>query len=113
MAFGWTAATWAMIGAVAGAGVSLYNGQQAAAGQKKALDMQNQANADAKSAALKQEQAAEESNNKANQKSADTKSILEAAGASGKAGVSSTMLTGPSGVDLEKLQLGKNTLLGS
>jgi hypothetical protein len=46
-------------------------------------------------------------------KKPDTNAILSAAEQAGKAGASSTMLTGTSGVDVSQLGLGKkNTLLG-
>ena len=57
--------------------------------------------------------AAEEAANKADRKSPDTTALLSAAEQAGRAGVSSTMLTGPSGVDPSRLTLGKSTLLGS
>lgn len=79
---------------------------------KAALKQQESAQQDAKSAALKQEKAADEANNAANRKSPDTNALLSAAMNSGKTGISSTMLTGSSGVDPNKLQLGRSNLLG-
>lgn len=56
--------------------------------------------------------AADEANNKANQKRANSSSLLSSNQQAAKAGQSGTMLTGPSGVDPSVLQLGKTTLLG-
>lgn len=91
--------------AVAGTAYSIYSGERAADAQKKAQD-------EAKANALKQEKAADEATNRANQKKPDTMAILDAASQSSKAGAASTMLTGPMGVDPSALTLGKNTLLG-
>lgn len=91
--------------AVAGAVVSYQNGQD----QKKAAksaQAQAQANAD------KQEKAADQATNRANQKKPDTGAILDAATQAGKGGASGTMLTGAQGIDPNMLSLGKNTLLG-
>lgn len=78
--------------------------RQAAQAEKEAQQLK--ANVD------KQEKASEMAANRANQKSPDTGSILDAARQAGKSGVSGTMLTGPAGVDPALLSLGKNTLLG-
>ncbi|HNF92749.1 MAG TPA: hypothetical protein PKZ67_11160 [Accumulibacter sp.] len=78
--------------------------RQAAQAEKEAQQLK--ANVD------KQEKASEMAANRANQKSPDTRSILDAARQAGKSGVSGTMLTGPAGVDPALLSLGKNTLLG-
>lgn len=91
--------------AVAGTVISYVNGQE----QKKAAEnaaRQAQANAD------RQARQADEAFNRANQKKPDTSAILAAAQQAGKAGASGTMLTGPQGVDVNALSLGKNTLLG-
>lgn len=104
---GATTATWVMAAAAAaGTVVSYQNGQD----QKKAAEKASQ---QAQANALKQEKAADEANNRANQKRANTAGILDAAMQSGKAGASGTMLTGPQGIDPNLLNLGKTTLLGS
>lgn len=92
--------------AVAGTAVAFKNGQD----QKKAASAAAQ---QAKDNANKQERAADEANNRANQKRADTAGAMDAALQTGKAGASGTMLTGPQGVDPSTLNLGKSTLLGS
>lgn len=56
--------------------------------------------------------AADEANNKANQKRANSSALLSSNEMAAKAGQSGTMLTGPAGVDPSALQLGKTTLLG-
>ena len=99
------ATTVAAIAAVAGTAYSIYSGERNASAQANAQK-------DAKSAALKQEQAAEEANNRANQKRPDTMAILDAAKQSGNSGASGTTLTGAQGVDPGALNLGKSTLLG-
>lgn len=91
--------------AAAGTGYSIYSGERAASAQR---DAQQQA----KDAAVKQENAANEANNRANQKKPDITSILSAAQNAAKGGVGSTMLTGPTGVDTGSA-LGKSSLLGS
>ena len=105
-----TATTVAM-GAMAAAGVAgvVMSHQQGKSQKKAAANAAQQAQANA----AKQERAADEANNRANQKRPDTMALLDAAQQAGKAGVSGTMLTGPQGIDPNALSLGKNTLLGS
>jgi len=90
---------------VATVAASIYSGNKQADAAKDA-SRQAQANAD------KQMKAADEANNRANQKAPDTRSILDAAKLAGRGGASGTMLTGPQGVDPNQLSLGKSTLLG-
>ncbi len=99
------AVTAIAVASVAGVANSIYQGNKQASAQKKAAS-RAQANAD------KQAKAADEANNRANQKRPDTMALLDAASQSGKSGASSTMLTGPAGIDTGALTLGKNTLLG-
>ncbi len=100
-----TAVGVAAYGALATTALTAYQGQQARIGQTRAADM---AGRDASLTA----QRAEEATNRANAKSPDVAAALSAALLSGKMGNSSTMLTGPQGVDPSKLLLGKSTLLG-
>ncbi len=95
----------AAVAAVASVGYSIYSGERAA-------DAQQQAQSEARANAEKQATAADQANNKVNQKKPDTSAILSAAGQAGKSGESGTMLTGPAGVAANTLNLGKNTLLG-
>lgn len=75
---------------------------------------QNQRSAQRQSLRTAEDQtnAAEQANNKANQKRPDVAGALASAMLAGKAGSSGTMLTGPGGIDPNALQLGKSTLLG-
>lgn len=108
MSFGISAATWAMVAAATTvAGVYVQNENA-----RKANDIQQQAMNNAKQAALKQEAASDQAYNKANAKTPDIASIMSGASQSARAGGGGTMLTGPQGVDMSALNLGKNTLLG-
>ena len=88
--------------AIASAAAAYDNSRQ----QKKAAEQ-------AANNARRQEKAAEEANNRTNQHKPDTNALLDAAQQAGKAGASSTMLTGTQGVGTGALPLSKNTLLGS
>jgi hypothetical protein len=100
-----TLSTIATVASIAGAAYSIYSGERASKAQESA---QNQARANAD----RQAAAADQALNRANQKHPDASAILSAAGQAGRAGPSSTMLTGPAGVTPDMLNLGKNTLLG-
>lgn len=106
MSFGWTATTWMAIAVGTQAAVTAYSADQS---RKNA----NQANDQAKAAALKNQQAQDEATNRANGKTPDITAMMAANTLAGKAGASGTMLTGPQGVDPSLLALGKNTPLGS
>lgn len=97
------AAAW--VAAAVGTVASIQSSQKQASAQKKAA-AQAQANAD------RQAKAAEEADNRANQKRANPAAALDSALMSSRSGASSTMLTGPQGVNPGSLQLGKTTLLG-
>jgi hypothetical protein len=101
--------------------------QEQAAAQLRATALTNDLNmkaasqaADAQKEALSAQVAAAdrlykqqtEAMNKANQKQPDTAAITAENKANGKSGQSGTMLTGPTGIDMNSLLLGKNTLLG-
>lgn len=90
---------------VISAGTAAYSADQQRKNAHAAADQQKQL-------AKEQESAADQQLNAANQKKPDTSAILSAIQQQGKGGVSGTMLTGPQGIDLSQLQLGKNTLLG-
>lgn len=106
-------AVTAVVATVATTAYSIYNGQQQAKAQAKAAQ-QAQANAD-RQAAL-----ADQQFNSANQKKPNVAGLLAAnsgggggpGAGGGTPGVAGTMLTGPAGVDLGTLNLGKSTLLG-
>ena len=85
---------------------SSYRNQQKQ--QKKQLALQRQANADAQQRAKMAQDRADMEQNKANRKKADVGAIQQQEAAMG----GGTMLTGTTGVDPNKLNLGGNTLLG-
>jgi uncharacterized protein (UPF0333 family) len=87
-------------------GYTIYQGERANALQQKAA-------ADAKAAATKQADLADQANNKANGKRPDVGAMLAGNAQTAMQGGGSTMLTGPAGVSPTSLSLGKNTLLGS
>lgn len=102
-----------MITAVAAmVAVSAYSAYSSNQNANKSLKAQNAAQDEARQNAAKQEKAADEATNANNMKSPDTGAMMSAALQAGRGGVSSTMLTGASGIDPNKLNLGKNTLLG-
>lgn len=103
--FGWTAATWSLIGTAFSAATTIASADQ----QRHAA---NQANDQAVAAAKANAQQADEAFNRANAKSPDTAAMLSANLAAGKQGASGTMLTGPGGVDPSTLLLGRSSLLG-
>ena len=91
---------------------SVYQGQQGAKQQKRALKAQQQAQEQAEAQAISEQRRAEMETNKANRKTPDIEAIL---GGERTAGPGATMLTGPTGVDPNQLvlgKLGKKTLLG-
>ena len=99
--------------AAVGVGYSIYSGEKQRQQQERQLDMQRDANEQAKADAKKAEDRADIEQNRANRKKADVAAVQskeEQAALSGPAG---TMLTGNQGVDPDKLKLGGNTLLGS
>jgi hypothetical protein len=91
--------------AVVATGYSIYQGQQAAKAQEQAA---RQATAQA----TRQADMADQANNRANKKKPNVAGMLDANQQGAAAGGGSTMLTGPGGIDMGSLTLGKNTLLG-
>ena len=100
------------VAAVASTAYSLYSGERAAEKQQEALGQQRTAQAEAKTAAEKQQATAEQNVNRANAKQPDAGAILSQASQAAKGGPAGTMLTGPMGVNTADLNLGKSTLLG-
>jgi acyl-coenzyme A synthetase/AMP-(fatty) acid ligase len=94
-----------LIAAAASAGAAAYSANKQAGAQE---DANRTATANAKATA----KAADEASNKANQKQPDAGAMLSANLTAGKAGQSSTLLTGAGGIDPNSLTLGKTTLLG-
>jgi hypothetical protein len=105
-AFGWTAATWMAISAGVSATAAVASTVQSADASRRQAHT-------AVDAAKVNAQQADEANNRANAKSPDSAAMMASNALAGKAGQSSTMLTGPSGIDPNSLLLGKNTPLGS
>jgi uncharacterized protein HemX len=97
----------------AGVGAGIYAGQKQQGVQQAALVRQTQAQQQAEANALSTERKSEVAQNAVNQKTPDVTAILKRAAAMGSSGLSSTMLTGPAGVNTSNLSLGKSTLLGS
>ncbi len=100
------------VAAATTAAYTIYSGERAADKQNEALQQQRQAQAEAKTAAEKQQATAEQNVNKANSKTPDAGAIMSAASQAAKGGPAGTMLTGPQGVNTADLNLGKSTLLG-
>ena len=91
--------------AATGTGYSIYEGERNANMQDRS---QRQALANSRAAA----RAADEANNRANQKRPNANAILASARQAARGGMGSTLLTGPQGVNPGELSLGKSTLLG-
>ena len=100
------------IAAVASTGYSIYQGEQQKKAQRKQLALQSQANEDARKQAKAQADKADMEYNKANRQTADVGAIGDESKLMSKGGAAGTMLTGNMGIDPNKLNLGKSTLLG-
>ena len=100
-------ATSAIVAAVSVAGTA-YSAIQA----EKQASAQKKAQKQAQAAAQAQATQADKEFNAANRKTPDIGSMLAGNQRDAMSGGSSTMLTGPSGVDTKSLTLGKSTLLG-
>lgn len=96
---------WVAVAAVVTTGVSTINAVQARKDQKKA-------NAQALRNAALTAAESDRAINKANAKAPDSAAALANAIRAGKTGNSSTMLTGPGGIDPATLTLGKTSSLG-
>lgn len=114
---------YALAPATGGASLALYTAAGAAAGnalidkpqklQEESIQAQKTAAEQATVQANKQATLAEQANNRANAKTPDIGAMMSSNEQAAKGGQSSTMLTGPQGVDMSQLNLGKNTLLGA
>lgn len=98
--------------AVGSTAYGIYAGQKNQASQKKALALQTQSQQQAEANSLSTERQAAVAQNAANQQTPNVAAILARAATMGNNGLSSTMLTGPTGVT-SGMNLGKSTLLGS
>ena len=79
---------------------------------KKQMEMQRQANLEARQRAKEAKERAQIDQNKANRKKADVSALSQKEEQAALTGPAGTMLTGNQGIDPEKLKLGGNTLLG-
>lgn len=95
-----------------GVGVSAYDGSKANATQKQSLKNQTTATQTAEGNALSTERKNATAQNMADQQTPDISTIMAQAAQSAKAGVGSTMLTGPGGAPPGSLGGGGSTLLG-
>lgn len=93
---------------VAGLAYGIIQGERGRQAQKKGLRLQGEAQQTAEDAAMRQERQAMEAQRRANQRKPDISALL--AGEQGL-GVSS-MLSGPAGVALNRLRLGRSSALG-
>lgn len=80
---------------------------------QQALEAQQRAEEEAKRQAREQAARAERDFNRLNQKKPDLAALFSANAGAASAGAGSTMLTGPSGVDMSTTKLGKTSLLGA
>ena len=93
-------------------GYQVYSGERQHRQQKKQLEMQRQANEDARKRAKEASDRADIEMNKANRKRADVSAITKKEEQAALTGPAGTLLTGVQGVDSSNLNLGGNTLLG-
>ena len=89
-------------------GYQYYQGERSHREQQKQYKMQEQANKDAKKRAKEAADRADIEMNRANRKKPDVEAIKRKNEAEG----GGTMLTGNQGIELDKSNLGGNTLLG-
>ena len=80
--------------------------------QEKALEEQRRSNEKAEQRAVQEQERTEQEYNRANQKRAEIEKTVDETELSAQEGAGGTLLTGPSGVDPNTLNLSKNTLLG-
>lgn len=95
-----------------GTGVAAYQGEQQKKAAKRSLTAQQKAQEEATAAALRQERRNSMDEAKANQRTPDSRAILEGFSSRLSTGGQQNMVTGPGGVDMAKLRLGRPTLLG-
>lgn len=93
-------------------GASVQQGEEARSGQRRALRQQEQAQRQATSAAVSQRRRSEQESRRANRRQPDVSSIFDTERAASARGPASTLLTGPTGVDPNRLLLGRTSLLG-
>jgi hypothetical protein len=98
--------------AAAGTGYSIAAGERGASMQRQAMSQQKKAQDAAAAAARTQQRRSQQSMAAANRAEPAVADIMGRAAAEMGGGPSSTMLTGPMGVNTQELQLGRTSLLG-
>jgi len=98
--------------AAAGTGYAISAGERGAAAQKKAMKQQEQAQTEAAAQARSQQRQSEIAMSAANRRKPNIAAIMDNAAEGSMGGPSGTMLTGPTGVNPQDLQLGRSSLLG-
>ena len=93
-------------------GYSIHQGEQARSDQRKANREAAAANEKMLAEAEKQTEREAQQANRINKRYAESGGALDLMAQRARSGAAGTMLTGPQGVDLSALQLGRNTLLG-
>ena len=98
--------------AAAGTGYAIVSGERGASMQQRALGEQRQAQQAQAAQARSQQRRSQQAMAAANRAEPNVAQIMGAAAAEAAGGPSSTMLTGPMGVNPQDLQLGRSSLLG-
>ncbi|NBW18254.1 MAG: hypothetical protein EBR82_60800 [Caulobacteraceae bacterium] len=98
--------------AAAGTGYAIYAGERGAKMQKEAMSQQRQAQDASAAQARSQQRRSQQAMAAANRAEPAVADIMGRAAAEAGGGPSSTMLTGPMGVNPQDLQLGRTSLLG-
>lgn len=101
------------IAAIASLGLASASAISQASAQRKQIRAQDKAQREAAAVAASEQARAEMEQRRASRKKADPNLILAEQQKAGQQGISSTMLTGSSGVSMSRLKLGQTTLLGS
>jgi len=110
-----TAIALAAVGTAVAAGstgYAIYSGEQGKKAQEDAMRKQEAAQAQAAKQAQSQTRLSRQAMAAANRIEPAVGGIMQAAQESAQGGPSSTMLTGPMGVNPQDLQLGRSSLLG-
>ena len=102
----------AVVATVASTVVAVSSANKQRRVQEKALEEQRRSNEKAEQRAVQEEERTEQEYNRANQKRAEIEKTVDESELSAQEGAGGTLLTGPSGVDPNTLNLSKNTLLG-
>lgn len=98
--------------AAAGTGYAIVAGERGASMQREAMGQQKQAQQAAAAQARSQQRKSQQAMAAANRAEPAVADIMGRAAAEMGGGPSSTMLTGPMGVNPQELQLGRTSLLG-